>query len=125
MDGLTKARIRKLEQDKERHEYQLAQAKQTIQDMADRLDDYRNYIGDLRHMVEQTVGINAWVYDPSISAQENRANLMGIISHIFPERTDPRCGSYSGYQRHIRSKETPCAECKAAQRAYQNARRKK
>lgn len=30
------------------------------------------------------------------------------------------CGTYAGYQRHVRRQETPCASCRQANRDYHN-----
>lgn len=35
------------------------------------------------------------------------------------------CGSYGGYQRHVKASEEPCAECRDANRRYQAEHRNK
>jgi hypothetical protein len=40
-----------------------------------------------------------------------------------PERTPPRCGTYSGAVAHSRRKEPSCAECRAAATEYHRQRR--
>lgn len=43
---------------------------------------------------------------------------------VHTRRAEPVCGTYSGYQRHIRAKETPCHPCKCARAEYTRNYRK-
>ncbi|MDQ0102328.1 hypothetical protein J2T10_001974 [Paenarthrobacter nicotinovorans] len=44
---------------------------------------------------------------------------------VNARRETPVCGTYSGYQRHIRDKKTPCLPCKAARAEYTRNYRKR
>lgn len=41
-----------------------------------------------------------------------------------PTRSPIACGTYAGYQKHLRSQETPCDDCKAANAAMSRERRR-
>lgn len=43
---------------------------------------------------------------------------------INARRSEAVCGTYSGYQKHLRDKETPCYPCKAARAEYTRTWRK-
>ena len=43
---------------------------------------------------------------------------------VNTRRSEPVCGTYSGYQKHIRNKEETCFPCKAARAEYTRNYRK-
>lgn len=56
----------------------------------------------------------------ALSSQVQALNAVPVNSR----RAEPVCGTYSGYQKHIRDKETPCYPCKAARAEYTRNYRK-
>jgi hypothetical protein len=60
----------------------------------------------------------------TIAALSNQVNALNAIPVNF-RRSEPVCGTYSGYQKHIRDKVTPCFPCKAARAEYTRQHRAK
>lgn len=59
----------------------------------------------------------------TIAALSSQVKALNAIPVNF-RRAEPVCGTYSGYQKHIRDKETPCFPCKAARSEYTRNYRK-
>lgn len=59
----------------------------------------------------------------TIAALSSQVQALNAIPVNF-RRAEPVCGTYSGYQKHIRDKETPCFPCKAARAEYTRNYRK-
>jgi len=59
----------------------------------------------------------------TIEALSNQVKALNAVPANF-RRSEPVCGTYSGYQKHIRDKETPCFPCKAARAEYTRNYRK-
>jgi uncharacterized coiled-coil DUF342 family protein len=59
----------------------------------------------------------------TIAALSRQVQVLNAIPVNF-RRADPVCGTYSGYQKHIRDKATPCLPCKAARSEYTRNYRK-
>ena len=53
----------------------------------------------------------------TIAALSSQVQALNAIPVTF-RRAEPVCGTYSGYQKHIRDKVTPCFPCKAARAEY-------
>lgn len=53
----------------------------------------------------------------TIAALTKQVQALNAVP-VNTRRSEPVCGTYSGYQRHIRDKETPCYPCKAARAEY-------
>lgn len=59
----------------------------------------------------------------TIEALSSQVQALNAVPANF-RRAEPVCGTYSGYQKHIRAKETPCFPCKAARAEYTRNYRK-
>jgi hypothetical protein len=59
----------------------------------------------------------------TIAALSSQIEALNAIPVNF-RRAEPVCGTYSGYQKHIRDKVTPCFPCKAARAEYTRNYRK-
>jgi hypothetical protein len=53
----------------------------------------------------------------TIQALSRQVQALSAIPVNF-RRAEPVCGTYSGYQKHIRDRSTPCFPCKAARAQY-------
>lgn len=53
----------------------------------------------------------------TIDALTNQVKALNAVP-VNARKSEPVCGTYSGYQKHIRGKETPCYPCKAARAEY-------
>lgn len=61
----------------------------------------------------------------TINALSSQVQALNAVP-VNTRRAEPVCGTYSGYQKHIRDKVTPCFACKAARAEYtRNYRRLK
>jgi hypothetical protein len=61
----------------------------------------------------------------TINALASQVQALNAVP-VNTRRAEPVCGTYSGYQKHIRDKVTPCFPCKAARAEYtRNYRRLK
>jgi len=59
----------------------------------------------------------------TITALSSQVQALNAVP-VNTRRSEPVCGTYSGYQKHIRDKETPCYPCKAARAEYTRNYRK-
>jgi len=59
----------------------------------------------------------------TITALSSQVQALNAVP-VNTRRAEPVCGTYSGYQKHIRDKETPCYPCKSARAEYTRNYRK-
>lgn len=59
----------------------------------------------------------------TITALSKQVQALNAVP-VNIRRAEPVCGTYSGYQKHIREKEPPCFPCKAARAEYTRNYRK-
>lgn len=59
----------------------------------------------------------------TISALSSQVQALNAVP-VNARKAHPVCGTYSGYQKHIRDKETPCFPCKSARAEYTRNYRK-
>jgi hypothetical protein len=59
----------------------------------------------------------------TITALSSQVQALNAVP-VNIRRAEPVCGTYSGYQKHIRDKETPCFPCKSARAEYTRNYRK-
>jgi len=59
----------------------------------------------------------------TIKALSDQVRALNAVP-VNTRRAEPVCGTYSGYQKHIRNKETACFPCKAARAEYTRQYRK-
>ena len=59
----------------------------------------------------------------TIAALSSQVQALNAVP-VNTRRSEPVCGTYSGYQKHIRDKEMPCYPCKAARAEYTRNYRK-
>ncbi|MGK3957872.1 hypothetical protein ACLKOZ_16970 [Arthrobacter sp. R4] len=59
----------------------------------------------------------------TIAALTSQVQALNAVP-VNIRRAEPVCGTYSGYQKHIRDKEIPCYPCKAARAEYTRNYRK-
>lgn len=53
----------------------------------------------------------------TVAALSKQVQALNAVP-VNTRRSVPVCGTYSGYQKHVRDKETPCYPCKAARAEY-------
>ena len=53
----------------------------------------------------------------TIDALSSQVQALNAVP-VNARKAQPVCGTYSGYQKHLRTKETPCYPCKAARAEY-------
>lgn len=59
----------------------------------------------------------------TINALTNQVKALHAVP-VNARRSEAVCGTYSGYQKHLRTDETPCYPCKAARAEYTRKYRK-
>lgn len=54
----------------------------------------------------------------AVDVAVGRERLEEAAAEAFPRANAARCGTESGYKRHLRTREAPCDLCRAAHAAY-------